>query len=141
MAKLCTTLSEWCRKELPKNHMREKRWQNRSRNCSDLFAWCKPLISQQYCFKNLTNKCTLNRTVTKTFKEIESFSFFRNVNIYPKKPLIKIKIEQSNAKFVFRIFFIVRLYDRCKRTLKKKIFKVHWLGPKFNALSKNIQSA
>ena len=60
------------------------------------FAWYKPLISKQYYFKNLTNKCTLNRIVTKKFKEIESFKKFPNVKI-----LIKIKIEQSNAKLLF----------------------------------------
>ena len=38
------------------------------------FAWCKPLLSQQYHFKSLTNECAFNGIVDKTFKEIDSFS-------------------------------------------------------------------
>ena len=37
------------------------------------FAWCKPLLSGQYYFKNMTNERIIRRIVTKTFEEIDSF--------------------------------------------------------------------
>ena len=89
------------RKELPKHICEEKLWQNLV--CRNWFYLhdAKPLLSQQYFFKPMTNERTVDRIVNNTFEEIDAFSKFNNYiwNFYTRK------IETAMQNMFFGIFF------------------------------------
>ena len=57
------------------------------------FARCKPLLSQQYYFKTLTNELTNNRIVDKTFEKSINFQNLGTISI---KQLKKCCIRRKN---------------------------------------------
>ena len=79
--------------------MWEKLWQNLvCRNCFNLHD-PKPLLSQQYFFKPMTNEWTIDRIVNNMFEEIDAFS--KLIIISESKS----EIEPAMQNMIFGVIF------------------------------------